>query len=153
MHHAVSFLLFLFSWGVCFGPMSEMEAGVVILGSRTSDGGTAPQSLYSLGLLKRFSVVPRMTEMLAPAPRMLVPSSQVIRHKPHLSCSVLEWRPECSYMQEGPRAVAAPLFHRRHSLCPAVPFCLHWAAWWSFQAFDRCVSIPGVCKELAYPVP
>lgn len=45
-----------------------MEAGVVILGSRTSDGGTAPQSLYSLGLLKRFSVVPRMMEVLAPAP-------------------------------------------------------------------------------------
>lgn len=45
----------------------QSEAGVVILHSRTSDRRTALQSLYSLGLLKRYSVVPRMKEVSAPA--------------------------------------------------------------------------------------
>lgn len=67
MLHAVNFLLFHFSCEV-FGvdQCQKSEAGVVILGSTTSDRSTA--HLYSLGLLKRFSVVPRMKEESAPAP-------------------------------------------------------------------------------------
>lgn len=100
MHHAVNFILFLFSCeAFAMDQCKKWEAGVVVVSSRTSDRSTAPQSLYNLRILKRFSVVPRMKEASAPGPapqRCRRPWQGIIRHKPHLSCSVLEWRPECS---------------------------------------------------------
>lgn len=121
----------------------KSEAGVVVLGSRTSDGSTAPQSLYILGLLKRFSMVPRMKEVSAPAPAPGEVQGSLPDHQAQATSLLLSLRMEIwMQLHAGLRAVAVPLLHRRHSLCPGVPFCLHWAAWWGFEAYvfsyQRC---------------
>lgn len=111
MHHAVTFLLFLFSceeFAMDHCQKSDIK-GVVVC-SRTSDRSTAHQSLYILGLLKRFQWFQGwMKCQLQPQHQQRCRRlCQVVRHKPHLSCSVLEWRPECSYKQNQGLLLSTP---------------------------------------------